>query len=122
MKPMRTAAFQLGQENKTVHAGDVNTSAIWLDPPEERKKVRDILLAARPNWMSMDCGSEDEMATNDVPASVYWNGAMLRARLKNPNIVYGYPKEGDFALEERQERGGSLQVPRLHHGAGKTQR
>jgi spermidine/putrescine transport system substrate-binding protein len=113
--------------NKSVYAGDVNTSAIWLDPPEELKgkinvtpemndvvalatmyvggepctedtevlkKARDALLAAKPHWMSMDYGMEDKMATNDVPASVYWNGAMLRARLKNPDIVYGYPKEG----------------------------
>jgi spermidine/putrescine transport system substrate-binding protein len=58
------------------------------------KKVRDRLLAAKPHWMSMDYGMEDKMATNDVPASVYWNGAILRARLKNPDVQYGYPKEG----------------------------
>jgi spermidine/putrescine transport system substrate-binding protein len=113
--------------NQSVYSGDVNTSAIWLEPPEELKgkinvtpemndvvslaimyaggepctedtavlkKARDLLLAAKPFWMSMDYGMEDKMATNDVPASVYWNGAMLRARLKNADIVYGYPKEG----------------------------
>jgi spermidine/putrescine transport system substrate-binding protein len=113
--------------NKSVYGGDINTSAIWLDPPEELKgkinvtpemndvlalailyeggepctedtevlkRVRDKLLAAKPYWMSMDYGMEDKMATNDVPASVYWNGAILRARLKNPDVQYGYPKEG----------------------------
>ena len=27
-------------------------------------------------------------------ASVNWNGSTFRARLANPNVVYGYPKEG----------------------------
>lgn len=113
--------------NTKVYAGDINTSAIWLDPPPELqgkvnvtpemndvialatmyaggepctedpevlKKVRDLLVAAKPHWMSMDYGMEDKMATGDVPASVYWNGAIMRARLKNPDIAYGYPKEG----------------------------
>ena len=113
--------------NTSVYKGDVNTSAIFMDPPPElvgkinivpemgdllalatmymggepcsedaelMKKVRDKLLAAKPSWMSMDYGMEDKMATNDVMASAYWNGAILRARLRNPDVVYGYPKEG----------------------------
>ncbi|MBC7740015.1 MAG: extracellular solute-binding protein [Candidatus Saccharibacteria bacterium] len=113
--------------NQKVYSGDVNTSAIFMDPPEElkgkinitpemgdvlalatmymggepcsedaelMKKVRDKLLEAKPSWMSMDYGMEDKMASNDVPASVYWNGAILRARLKNADVKYGYPKEG----------------------------
>jgi spermidine/putrescine transport system substrate-binding protein len=113
--------------NASFYAGDINTSAIWLDPPEELKgkinvtpemndvlamaimyeggepctedveilkKVRDRLIAAKPHWMSMDYGMEDKMASSDVPASVYWNGAIMRARLKNPDVKFGYPKEG----------------------------
>ena len=113
--------------NQKVYSGDVNTSAIFLDPPPElvgkinvtpemgdvlalatmymggqpcsedaelMKKVRDKLLAAKPSWMSMDYGMETKMANNDVPASVYWNGAIMRARLANPDVKYGYPKEG----------------------------
>ena len=113
--------------NTKVYGGDINTSAIWLDPPEELKgkvnvtpemmdvvnlavmyvggepctedtavlkKARDKLVAAKPFWMSMDYGMEDKMATGDVPASVYWNGAIMRARLKTPDVAYGYPKEG----------------------------
>lgn len=113
--------------NKTAYSGDINTSAIFLDPPEELvgkvnvtpemndvlslaimymggepctedteilKKVRDKLLEAKPKWQSMDYGMTEKMAANDVMASVYWNGAIFRARLENPDIVYGYPKEG----------------------------
>jgi spermidine/putrescine transport system substrate-binding protein len=113
--------------NKSVYGGEIGTSAIWLDPPEELKgkinvtpemndvlalaimyeggepctedleilkRVRDKLLAAKPFWMSMDYGMEEKMAVNDVSASVYWNGAMIRARLKNPDVVYAVPKEG----------------------------
>jgi spermidine/putrescine transport system substrate-binding protein len=113
--------------NQSFYAGDINTSAIWLDPPEELKgkinvtpemndvlamaimyeggepctedveilkKVRDRLIAAKPHWMSMDYGMEDKMASSDVPASVYWNGAIMRARLKNADVKFGYPKEG----------------------------
>jgi spermidine/putrescine transport system substrate-binding protein len=113
--------------NTSVYSGDINTSAIWLEPPPELvgkinvtpemgdvvalatmylggqpcsedtellKKVRDLLVAAKPNWMSMDYGMEDKMANGDVPASVYWNGAIMRARLKNPDVKFGFPKEG----------------------------
>jgi spermidine/putrescine transport system substrate-binding protein len=113
--------------NQKVYSGDVNTSAIWLDPPAELvgkinvtpemndaialatmymggqpcsedtellKKVRDKLLEAKPKWQSMDYGMTEKMAANDVAASVYWNGAIFRARLQNPDIKYGYPKEG----------------------------
>ena len=113
--------------NKTAYSGDINTSAIFMDPPEELvgkvnvtpemndvlslaimyeggepctedteilKKVRDALLEAKPKWQSMDYGMTEKMAANDVMASVYWNGAIFRARLQNPDIVYGYPKEG----------------------------
>ena len=113
--------------NQTVYSGDVNTSAIFLDPPPElvgkvnvtpemndvlglatmylggkpcsedaelMKKVRDKLLEAKPKWMSMDYGMTEKMASNDVAASLYWNGAIFRARLENPAVKYGYPKEG----------------------------
>ena len=113
--------------NQTAYSGDINTSAIWLDPPAELvgkvnvtpemndalalatmylggqpcsedtallKKVRDKLLEAKPKWQSMDYGMTEKMAANDVMASVYWNGAIFRARLQNPDVKYGYPKEG----------------------------
>lgn len=113
--------------NQAVYAGDINTSAIFMDPPPElvgkvnvtpemndvlglatmymggepcsedaelMKKVRDKLLEAKPKWQSMDYGMTEKMAANDVAASLYWNGAIFRARLENPDVKWGHPKEG----------------------------
>ncbi|MFT4794460.1 MAG: spermidine/putrescine transport system substrate-binding protein [Paracoccaceae bacterium] len=113
--------------NTKAYGGDVNTSAIFLDPPEELvgkvnvvpemmdvmqlaimyvggepctedktvlRKVRDTLMAAKPKWMSMDYGTTDKLSSGDYVASVNWNGSTFRARLNNPDVVYGYPKEG----------------------------
>jgi len=113
--------------NTKVYSGDVNTSAIFMDPPPELagkvnvvpemadimflaikyeggdwcttdlkvlKKVRDALVAAKPKWLSMDYGTTNKLASGEWVASVNWNGSTFRARLKNPTVVYGYPKEG----------------------------
>jgi spermidine/putrescine transport system substrate-binding protein len=113
--------------NSDAYSGDINTSAIFLDPPAELegkinvapemndilslalmyvggepctedtemlKKARDKLLEAKPKWQSMDYGMTTKLASNDVMASTYWNGAVFRARLQNDKVKYGYPKEG----------------------------
>jgi spermidine/putrescine transport system substrate-binding protein len=114
--------------NTSVYDGDPNTSAIFLDPPDELKgkvnvvpemsdvmfmavfyvggdhkctddreilrKARDKLMEAKQHWLSMDYGTTDKLASGDYPASVNWNGSTFRARLENPDVVYGYPKEG----------------------------
>ena len=113
--------------NTKVYTGDINTSAIFMDPPEElvgkinvipemgdvmalatmwaggdvcsedpevMKKVRDALLAAKPKWMSMDYSTVEKMTNHDYAATVDWNGSGLRSRLANPDVKWGFPKEG----------------------------
>jgi len=113
--------------NREDYTGDINTSAIFLDPPDELvgkvnvvpemedvmamalmyvgsescttekaalKKARDLLMAAKPKWLSMDYGMTDKMSFGDVRASVNWNGSTFRIRLANPTVEYGYPREG----------------------------
>ena len=113
--------------NTKDYAGDINTSAIFMNPPAElagkinvipemgdvmalatmyeggkvcdedpaiMKKVRDDLLAAKPNWLSMDYSTVEKMTNHDYSATVDWNGSGLRARLANPDVKWGFPKEG----------------------------
>ncbi len=113
--------------NTKLYKGDPNTSAIFLDTPDELKgkvnvvpemveimhltikyvggetctgdkevlkKVRDKLVAAKANWISMDYANPERYSKEDVAAGVNWNGWSLRARLQNPALVYGFPKEG----------------------------
>ena len=110
-----------------VYKGDINTSAIVFDPPEELagkinmspemgdvlgmalkyigsepcttdkvalKKARDLLMAAKPKWVSMDYGLTEKMPRGDFSAALYWNGAVYRAGLAKPSIKFGYPREG----------------------------
>jgi spermidine/putrescine transport system substrate-binding protein len=45
----------------------------------------------------MDYSSVEKLAKGDYSASLEWNGGVFRSRLENPDIKYGYPKEG-YAL------------------------
>ena len=113
--------------NTTVYDGDINTSAIFLDPPEELvgkinvepemndvlfatikyfggewcttdkdllRKVRDKLVEAKTKWLAMDYSVTDKLPSGEYAAVYYWNGAIMRSRLANPDIKFGYPKEG----------------------------
>ena len=113
--------------NSKVYSGDINTSAIFLDPPAELvgkinvepemndvlfatikyfggewcttdkellKKVRDKLVEAKPKWLAMDYSVTEKLPAGDYSGVYYWNGAILRSRLINPDIKFGYPKEG----------------------------
>ena len=114
--------------NTKVYKGDPNTSAIFLDPPEELKgkinvvpemvdimhlaikyvggepctadkevlkKVRDKLVAAKPNWISMDYANPDKYAKEDIAAGVNWNGWSFRARLLTAILSMAFPRK-DF--------------------------
>ena len=78
----------------------VNLAVMWAGgkPCSEDvavlKKARDALMNAKQYWLSMDYGTTERMANGEWAASVNWSGETFRARLANPNVVYGYPKEG----------------------------
>jgi spermidine/putrescine transport system substrate-binding protein len=113
--------------NTKVYSGDINTTAIFLDVPDElkgkinvlpemmdaitlatfyfggeacsedlevMKKVRDALIAAKPDWIAMDYGATENMTNNNWAASMNWSGSSMRIRLANPDVVYAYPREG----------------------------
>jgi spermidine/putrescine transport system substrate-binding protein len=91
----------VGKVNVVPEMADVMALAIMYEGgapcTEDRavlKQVRDTLVAAKPKWLSMDYGMTEKLSSGDVMASVNWNGSTFRARLANPNVVYGYPKEG----------------------------
>jgi spermidine/putrescine transport system substrate-binding protein len=62
--------------------------------PEHLKAARDLLVAAKPDWISMDYGATEKVANGDWAASVNWSGSSMRVRLANPDAAYGYPREG----------------------------
>lgn len=91
----------VGQVNVVPEMNDVMALAILhaggepcTEDLEVLRQVRDTLMAAKPKWISMDYGMTEKLSSNDVAASVNWNGSTMRARLNNPDVVYGYPKEG----------------------------
>lgn len=67
----------------------------WCTTDKELlKKVRDKLVEAKPKWLAMDYSVTEKLPSGDYGAVYYWNGAVLRARLKNPEVAFGWPKEG----------------------------
>jgi spermidine/putrescine transport system substrate-binding protein len=78
----------------------VNLAVMWAggQPCSEDvavlKKAHDALTNAKPYWASMDYGTTEHMANGDWAASVNWSGEAFRSRLKNPNVVYGFPRTG----------------------------
>jgi spermidine/putrescine transport system substrate-binding protein len=90
-----------GKVNLVPEMNDVMDAAIKYNggthcttDKEVLKKVRDTLVNAKPNWVSMEYSTIDKMVKGDFLATSDWNGSAMRQRLQNPDIKYGYPKEG----------------------------
>ena len=91
-----------GKINVVPEMSDVVSMAIFwaggepcTEDKEVLKKVRDALVAAKPDWISMDYGATERLSNGDWAASVNWNGSTMRARVAtNGDVQYGYPKEG----------------------------
>ncbi|MBA3909293.1 MAG: hypothetical protein C0524_05265 [Rhodobacter sp.] len=88
---------------------------------EVLKKVRDGLLAAKPNWIAMDLGATEKTSNKDRAASASWNGSTMRIRQNLPTVAYGYPRksytlwlDGRNATEGRGEPGRGLCLHGLH--------
>ncbi|ETX29741.1 extracellular solute-binding protein [Roseivivax isoporae] len=61
---------------------------------EVLRQVRDKLVEAKPNWLSMGYSTIERLANEDIAASINWNGASMRARIDNDDIAFGYPQTG----------------------------
>ena len=88
-----------GKVNVVPEMKDVMTAAIRYVGGEQctadkevLKKVRDLLTAAKSNWIAMEYGAVDKMGAGDFKASSTWTGAGLRIRLAHPQVHYGYPE------------------------------
>ena len=64
------------------------------DDREMLRGVRDKLVEAKQDWIAMDYGTIEKFASRDYGAAFYWNGAAMRSREKNPDVRFGYPREG----------------------------
>jgi len=91
----------VGKINIAPEMGDIMGLALLYvgsqpctDDKAALKKARDVLMAAKPKWLSMDYGLVEKMPRGDFAAASYWNGAAFRARLAKPSIKFGYPREG----------------------------
>lgn len=81
--------------NDVIHAALKYVGAPQCSGDKEvLKKVRDVLVAAKPNWIAMEYNTIEKMGAGDFKATSDWNGSVLRQRLANPAIHYGYPVEG----------------------------
>ena len=64
------------------------------DDKEMLLRVRDLLVKAKEDWISMDYGTLEQMINGDYGATMDWNGPAMRERLQNPAVKYGYPVTG----------------------------
>lgn len=92
----------IGRINVIPEMSDVMSLAIYYAGGDNRctddmdvlRRVRDMLMEAKPHWLALDYGTVDSYAAGDLSAGIYWNGASMRARLQNGDLAYGYPATG----------------------------
>lgn len=91
----------VGRINVAPEMGDVISTALMYLGAEPctgdeaaLEEARELLMAAKPKWLSLDYGLVERMPRGDFAAALYWNGAAFRARLARESIRYGYPREG----------------------------
>ncbi len=90
-----------GKINITPEMNDILTGAIMYlggepctDDKDILKKARDLLVAAKPKWLSITYANPEAYSKGDIAAGVNWNGYTFRARLQNPAVQFALPKEG----------------------------
>lgn len=87
--------------NDVMYAATAYVGGKFCDGDKEMlKKARDVLVAAKPNWMSMEYSTIEPMVKGDMFATSDWNGSALRQRLQNPDIKYAIPREGSFIWQD----------------------
>jgi spermidine/putrescine transport system substrate-binding protein len=91
----------VGKINVAPEMNDVMYAAIayaggkWCtDDKTVLKAALDKLKEAKPKWIAMDYGTIEKLASKEYSAAYYWNGAVFRSRLQNPDVSFGFPKEG----------------------------
>ncbi len=79
----------------------INAGLRYLDyprcnsDPEQLSEVRDLLLASKDNWRSINSdGAQELLVSGDVVVSQVWAGNGLRARNERPTLQYIYTDEG----------------------------
>ena len=90
-----------GQINVVPEMSDVMAIAIYYVGGESctgdlevLRKVRDMLVAAKPHWKAIDYGTIENYVAGDFSAGINWNGSTMRSRLQKETIAYGYPATG----------------------------
>lgn len=97
-----TPAELKGKVNMFRDVNDViNAGLRYLNLPrcnsnkEDLAKLNDLLLKAKPNWLSIASdGAREMLISGDAAAGMIWNGMGLRARTEKPSLQFAYPKEG----------------------------
>ncbi len=91
----------VGKLNVVPEMNDIVNSAVMYvggepctDDKAVLRKARDVLMAAKPKWLSMNYASPDAYAKGDIAGGANWNGYTFRARLLEPGHQVRLPQGG----------------------------